>query len=63
MESEIQMVELIKFEPVTRSVWAATRKIGIQSVIYLSVIFANQATTDMDKVVYSWAVKREQSKR
>jgi len=26
MESEIQMVELIKFEPVTRSVWAAFQR-------------------------------------
>jgi len=26
MESEIQMVKLIKFEPVTRSVWAAFQR-------------------------------------
>jgi len=26
MESEIQMIELIKFEPVTRSVWAAFQR-------------------------------------
>jgi len=30
MESEIQMVELIKFEPVTRSVWAAFQREALE---------------------------------